>query len=175
MAPRTRKQRQVSHLKKMNHLRTAAPDSDSELLLLGKQLEECMPELKAVRGWVDELLGLYEVEVEKRATWPEDQSEWTKWDARAYLETRRRVETETEIGKAFARASNAEQSFYDNRIYPLCDRIKAFGPQTAEGRLVKCWARAVQIGKTHFFLNQSWNAKDDQPTHGGTEAESGAS
>jgi hypothetical protein len=99
----------VSHLEKMNHLRTAAPDSDSELLLLGKQLEECMPELKVVRAWVDELLGLYEVEVEKGATWPEDQGEWTKWDARAYLETRRRVETETEIGKAFARTATTEQ------------------------------------------------------------------
>jgi hypothetical protein len=109
VAPRTRKQRQVSHLEKMNHLRTAAPDSDSELLLLGKQLEECMPELKVVRAWVDELLGLYEVEVEKGATWPEDQGEWTKWDARAYLETRRRVETETEIGKAFARTATTEQ------------------------------------------------------------------
>ena len=68
----------------MNQLRTAARDYDSELLLLREQLEECMPELKAVRAWVDELLGLYEVGGQRiKASGPNGMREhiWKRADA----------------------------------------------------------------------------------------------
>ena len=120
--------------------------ADSALLALGKQLETMAEELRTVRMWVDEVSELFDAEIEKFATWPDDQDEWTRWDAQAYWETRCRIERETEIGRAFDRALEAEQAVY-NRIDPLCDQIKAFASRTPRGRALKRWANAIQLGQ----------------------------
>jgi hypothetical protein len=53
--------------------------SDGELLLLGSQLEELAGELKTVHMWVEEVADLFHAEIEKFATWPDDQDEWTRF------------------------------------------------------------------------------------------------
>jgi hypothetical protein len=84
--------------------------TDRDLLTLGKQLETIAGELRTVRMWVHEVFVLFEAEIEKRATWPDDQDEWTRWDGKQYWETYCRIEMETEIGRAFARAQGAEEA-----------------------------------------------------------------
>jgi hypothetical protein len=123
-----------------------SPIADGELLALGRQLEKISGELKTVRMWVDEVSVLFDAEIEKFATWPDDQDEWTRWDGQAHWETRCRIERETEIGMAFARAVNAEQAVY-NRIDPLCDQIKSVARRSPAGRALKRWASAIQLGE----------------------------
>jgi len=123
------------------------PDAtvDDDLLALGKQLETIACELKTVRRWVDEVSDLFHAEVQRCATWPYDQDEWNRCDVQAYWQTICRIEKETEIGAAFVRAHNAEDSVY-GRVDPLCKNIKSFAACTSKGRLLKRWASAIQLG-----------------------------
>jgi hypothetical protein len=130
----------------MNHHQPIDLGSDGELLLLGKQLEELAGELKVISVWVEEVSDLFHAEIERFATWPDDQDEWTRWDAKAHWETRCRIEKETEIGQAFDRAVNADYELYDRRIDPLCNAIRALRSYTAKGRALKRWASAIQLG-----------------------------
>jgi hypothetical protein len=50
-------------------------EADRELLKLGKQLAQALPELAAMLSWVDEVLELHAAEVRRRGTWPEDTAE----------------------------------------------------------------------------------------------------
>jgi len=121
--------------------------ADTHLLALGLQLETLAAELKIVCAWMDEVGELFHAEVEKFATWPDDQDEWTQWDCKAYHETYCRVEKESEVGRSFARALDAEYALCEGRIYPLCKTIKSFKPITAKGRALKRWSSAIGLGR----------------------------
>jgi hypothetical protein len=121
--------------------------ADAHLLALGLQLEGMAAELKTICTWMDEVSELFHAEIEKFATWPDDQDEWNRWDCKAYHETLCRVEKTTEIGRSFVRANDAEYAMCERRIYPLCKRIKSFKPSTAKGRALKRWASAIGLGR----------------------------
>jgi hypothetical protein len=60
----------------MKAIRLPAAVADDELLALRPQLEMIAGELTTVRRWLDEVGALYEAEIERSATWPEDQRQW---------------------------------------------------------------------------------------------------
>jgi hypothetical protein len=129
----------------MKAIRLPAAVADDELLAMRPQLEMIAAELTTVRRWLDEVGELYEAEIERSATWPEDQRQWQWWDAQAHCDACRRIEEETELGMSFVRATDAEMALYD-KIDPLCHRIKSIVPRTPEGRSLKRWALQITSG-----------------------------
>jgi hypothetical protein len=108
-------------------------------------LESIAVELKEVRAWLSELSGLYNDEIWKLQTWPDDQDEWTRWDAKAYCDAQKRVEETTEIGMAYVRAFDADMALYD-RLDPLCQKIKKSTARSTKERALKRWASAIHLG-----------------------------
>jgi hypothetical protein len=120
--------------------------ADNNLLVLGQQLAAISIEMQEMRRWRGEIEELYNDEVEKCETSWHDQDEWTPWDAKAYCDAKQRVEEETEIGRAFVRASNAEEAVY-KRLDVVCKRIKACEPRTAKERALRHWVNAMVLAE----------------------------
>ena|SRR5712692_6249484 len=120
---------------------------DDALVELGSKLNGMIGELSAATSWVDEITELFYDQVERSATWPSDQREWTYFDAKAHLEAECRVERDTEIGAAFTRAHNAERAIW-SKVDPLWGEIKRLKAHTARGRLIKRWARNVVLANS---------------------------
>jgi hypothetical protein len=118
---------------------------DGDLLALGKQFEKMAEELTTVRQWVDEVGELCDAEVERFATWPDDQEKWSVCDAKAYCKTRKHVECETEIGAAFNRAFEYQEACYQ-KLDPLYRQIRSFAAQTPQGHTLQMRVLATILG-----------------------------
>lgn len=116
--------------------------ADAHLLSLGEKLEPLLEELSTFKQWVDEVADLFYAEVDRFATWPEDQEDWTHADAAAFCSVCVRLERETEIGQAFIRANKALEAC-GRRIDPLCERIVRIVANTPGGEAVRQKAISV--------------------------------
>jgi len=129
------------------------PQADHDLMLLGEQFEKIVrEELDVARRWLDEATGLMANEIERHATWPEDQERWTRSDFDAHWNTRKRLECETEIGATFNRAWNAEEACYQ-KLEPLYDQIMSLDAEPPQGQALRMRVIATQLGER---LDELW-------------------
>jgi hypothetical protein len=115
------------------------------LSLLAEQFELLNAELDAARDCHGIIEDAYYEELERLATWPEDQEKWSSEDARAFCNARGRIERETDVGKAYVKSCDAIEACY-RKLDPVCNEIKLVEARTPAEQHLRMLAVAVQLG-----------------------------
>ncbi len=115
------------------------------LSVLAEQFELLKAELDDALNYHGIIEDAYNEEVERSATWPEDQEEWSIEDARAFCDARGRIERETDVGKAYVKSSDALEACY-RKLDPVCNEIKVVEARTPAEQHLRMLAVTVQLG-----------------------------